>query len=150
MNIWLTYKPDALISEWRDLRKEIEDPSLSELEILEKVEHHFAMMPRGSRNIDYYTPKNWQSPWEIIHHKLYCNNAVTLMQYYTLVLCPNIDKDKIQIYLIEDNQDEYVVLVYDNKYLLNYFFGTVIDFQKNRSLFKINQTILKDEIPKIT
>lgn len=150
MSIWLTNKPDILISDWRELRKRLEDPSLSEIEILELVEKHFAMMPRGSRSIDYYTPKNWQSPWEIIHHKLYCNNAVTLMQYYTLTLCPGIDVSKIQIYLIEDDQDEYVVLVYDNKYLLNYYYGEVLDFSKHRHLFKINQTIHKNEIPKIS
>ena len=147
MSDWNNLSSSDLIAMWSEFRHELDKMDLSEDDILAKVVDFWSTTPRGGRTVDYYTPDSWPSPWEILHYRTYCKSSVSLMMYYTLVLLDTIDEEKIELYRI-DEDDEYVIPVYDNKYVLNYEYAKLTDINEIdiNNLTKIN----KNDIHKVS
>lgn len=66
----------------------------------------------SSRIIDYYTPQNWPSPWEILEFTVLCKSCLTILMYYTFKLS-NINGN-YEILLIDDTEDCYLILIIDD------------------------------------
>ena len=144
MSKWNNQAPSALISSWRRHR---ETTSLLTIEdALQEIVKYWASCPRATRCIDYYTPDTWPTPWEILSDKMYCNNTVSLMMYYTIkMLFPD---ENIKLYLIDSDSDEYIVPVLGDS-LLNFDYQSVLSFKKEKKNFKVIGRIREDEIPKV-
>lgn len=132
------------ISEWRLFRE-----SISELSIPSKVDctvDFFKSLPVSSRRIDFYSPETWPSPWEIFAESLFCKSSITLLFYYTLTIVePDIN---IELEVIDDGEDMYIVPVWENEYILNYIPGKIID-RKSATDLTYKQLIDKREIRKL-
>lgn len=121
MSEWNCSSPENRIAKWKNFRDEIFD--LEGEELLNKTAEFFADVPIGSRYIDYYTPATWPTPWEILYDKLFCQNTVSLLIYDTLSL--QMDKERVEMILIEDDKDRFLAPLIDKKYLLNYVLGEI-------------------------
>jgi len=121
MSEWNCSTPEERISRWKSFREEIS--ALEDADLLNKTAQFFASVPVETRYIDYYTPSSWPTPWEILYDKLFCRNSVSLLIYDTL--CLTLGKDRVELILIDDDRDRFLVPLVDKKCLLNYLLGEV-------------------------
>jgi hypothetical protein len=92
-------------------------------------------MPIGSRSLDYYIPNTWPSPWEILFRGTFCHSSISLLIYYTLVM---IDQDfDVELLLIDDGDDRYLLPLIDKKYILNYELGSVSTLSELEKCFTV-------------
>ena len=118
--MWNTINNDECLRLWKELRDSIQNLSLDDK--LKEVANFTSSMPFGHRTIDYYSPWDWPTPWEILYHSMFCTSSISLLIYHTLSL---VDKSVIELYLVEDD-DVYLLPVINNTYVLNYELGKVI------------------------
>lgn len=121
---WNNIASDERISLWKGFRKELENTDLQDR--LEKTAKYWAGAPLGARSLDFYTPESWPDPWAILHHGSFCQNSISLLIYHTLLLSSD-DGCNADIYLIDDGNDRYLIVVIDDKHVLNYVLGSVVD-----------------------
>lgn len=143
MSFWNNSNPEERIALWRDFREEIQNLPLEEQ--LNRVAGFFADLPIGSRCIDFYTPSTWPTPWEILHYRLFCENAASLLMYHTLALL--LKDSKVEIVLIEDDRNRYLVPIIDNKYILNIVPGQISKIHD--VTFKVIDRFEDESIPTI-
>lgn len=112
---------------------------------LDEVAKYAQNIPIRSRMIDYYTPEDWPSPWEILSERLFCHSGTSLLICYTIKL---INSDcNLTIELIDDGEDIYLVPVVDNKHVLNYQLGVVSnkdDLPEVKTIKVFSDKVLKD------
>ena len=64
------------LNQWRELRYN----ATSEQEVLEA----FSQVKILPRYLDYWTPKDWPNPFEIIEHGYFCSTGIAILLYQTL------------------------------------------------------------------
>lgn len=121
MSRWNTLSSTEALAEWKSFRKNLNGNTA-----LEDVATHFFDVPLGARCVDYYTPENWLSPWEILSFKAYCRSNVTLLMYYSIVLS-ELPGYAAEVALIDDFADIFLVLIINKKHVLNFELGKVTD-----------------------
>jgi len=104
---------------WGEFRDSLKTLQFNEKII--KIAQFFQSVPIASRQVDYYTPESWQTPWELLHYGQSCPSSISLLMVYTLQLLGETD---FKILLIDDD-DLYLVPYIQNKYILNYILGEV-------------------------
>ena len=87
-----------------------------------KLAQFFQTVPIASRQLDYYTPESWPTPWELLHYGQSCPSSISLLMVYTLKL---IGEDDFKILLIDDSADLYLVPLVNDTHILNYILGEV-------------------------
>lgn len=138
--------PDAeRLRLWKSLREDIVSLPLDQK--LASVSKFFANMPYGTRSIDYYSSESWPTPWEIIFHGNLCRSSISLLIFYTFSLSHSIDK--IELQLIDDGADEYLLPVINDQFVLNYELGMVSNYSNVESEFSVKQTFTEQQIKKI-
>jgi len=128
---------------WKNLRTEIKSLPLEEQ--LSEIAKFCKTMPIGHRSIDYYTPKDWPTPWEILFHGTFCTSSISLLMFHTLVM---VDRKPI-LHLIDDNGDLFLLPVIDYQYILNYELGEVSSYSELIRNFKVLDTFTPDRIKSI-
>jgi hypothetical protein len=121
MSEWNNSSAEERLEKWREFRESLED--LSEEDLLNNVAEFFAAVPIGARCIDFYTPESWPNPWELLYHKLFCTNSISLLIYHTL--CVSLDKNRVEILLVETKEDRFLLPIVDKKHIFNYELGKV-------------------------
>jgi hypothetical protein len=121
MSSWNCSTPEERIARWKEFRDTISNED--EDVLLNSIAQFFADVPVGARSIDFYTPESWPTPWEILYHKLFCANSISLLIYYTLTLV--LDEDRVELILIDDDTDRFIVPLLDKKRILNYVLGEI-------------------------
>ena len=106
-----------------------------------------ADMPFGPRSIDYYTPSEWPTPWEILYHGSMCTSSISLLMYYTLVMV-NAELD-VELYLVEDADGQYLLPVVNDQFVLNYELGKVSMCSDINNLYTVLQVFPKSRIKTI-
>ena len=132
MSAWNNSTPEERMEKWREFREQF--PGMQEEEVLNSIASFFADVPIGSRCIDYYTPESWPSPWELLYHKLFCTNTISLLIYHTL--CISLDKERVEIVLVDVGDDRFLVPLVDKKHIFNIELGKVNNI-KNHPTVKI-------------
>lgn len=142
MIIWHSLTNEEKLFIWRNLRNNIENKDI-EFQ-LEQIAEFFFSVPFGSRSIDYYSPRNWPTPWEILFYGEFCKSSISLLIFYTLTL---VNKDaKIVLLLIDDKDDVYLLPFIDNKFVLNFELGQISSYSEVQKDFRIIKVYSKDEI----
>jgi len=143
--IWnIVYDEERLLL-WKKLREEIKELKIEEQ--LAAVAKFCATIPFGSRTLDYYSPQDWPTPWEILFHGSFCTSSISLLMYYTLVMASE-DID-IELYIVEDDRGIYLLPVIANQYVLNYELGAVNNYPEIEPDIKVLQKYTKEQIKKI-
>lgn len=133
MSQWINTTPEQRIKQWKTFRESLESLPLEKQ--CDSVADFFSTMPIGARTIDYYTPESWPTPWEILYNKTYCKNTISILMYDTLQIINNTPR--IELQLINDEQDTYLVPVIDNNIVLNHILGEVSKLDEFNSLYQI-------------
>lgn len=131
---------------WKTLREDIEGVDF-DLQ-LHSIAKFCAEMPIGHRTVDYYTPDDWPTPWEILFHGTFCPSSVSLLIFHTLCLLPD-NGHTFELYLVED-EDVYLLPVIDNQFVLNYQLGAVNRYSEVCMNFKVLKKIPQTAIKIIT
>ncbi len=143
--IWNTIPNEERLRLWKNLRESIAEKSTEGQ--LTDVAKFCSTIPFGSRSVDYYTPADWPTPWEILFYGSFCTSSISLLIYYTLVLLPTtID---IELLLVEDDEDVYLLPFIDNQFILNYELGQVSKYPEIQDNFKVLRRYSRDEVKTI-
>jgi hypothetical protein len=143
---WNTIPSAERLHLWKSLRTDIQELALEAQ--LKKVAEFCSKIPYGARTIDYYTPESWPTPWEILYNGIFCTSSISLLMFYTLSLIPNF-KDKIALILVNDGTDIFLLPLVNDKYILNYILGSVVEIDNFKDNLKIINTFTPDKIKKV-
>lgn len=144
--IWNTIPNDERLRLWKQLRVDSKDKCL--MEQLSSIAKFCSNIPFGARTIDYYNSDSWPTPWEILFYGSFCKSSISVLMFYTLTLLPS--EKTIELFLIDDNGDIYLLPVIDNHSILNYHLGEISTYSNICHEFKIIKKYTKEEIPPIT
>jgi hypothetical protein len=143
--IWNSLSDEERLCLWKKLRADIKDLTLDEK--LKEIAKFTAGIPFGSRTLDYYDTQDWPTPWEILYHGSFCKSSISLLIYYTLSL---LDADvEVELELIEDGGDLYLVPVVQDTFLLNYHLGEVVYYSDVAQEFDTKKVFKQEQIKKI-
>lgn len=142
---WNNIPDDERLHLWKILRKDISTLPLDEQ--MATVAKFFANMPYGARSIDYYSPGEWPTPWEIIFHGSLCKSSISLLIFYTFSLLHTTHE--VELHLVNDGIDEYLLPVIDDHFVLNYQLGMVSNYSDVSTEFTDKQTFTEQQIKKI-
>lgn len=121
MRNWNNISSQDRIILWRKFREDIK----SDVKYIPNICKFFQDFPIGGRSLDFYNPKSWPTPWEILHHGTFCKNSISLLVYYTIKL---IDEDvDVKMFIIDDSDDRFIVPVINDVTVLNYHSGLPCD-----------------------
>ena len=143
---WNNTPDDEKLRLWKNLRNDIAELSLDNQ--LTTVAKFFSTIPYGSRSIDYFSPIDWPTPWEIIFHGSLCKSSISLLIFYTFRLLHT--EDTVELKLINDGSDEYLIPVINNTFVLNYELGKVNNCQDIASEIQILTTYTEQDIKTIS
>lgn len=143
--IWNIITGDVCLQLWKKLRDEIEDLTVDGQ--LAKIAEFCSSMPIGSRTLDYHSPMNWPTPWEILYYNSFCTSSISLLIFYTLTLLPN-DKT-VELLLVEDLDGIYLLPLVNNQFVLNYHLGEVSKYSGINKDFEVLRKYSQEEVKKI-
>lgn len=123
--MWNTVHGEDRLILWKKLRADLKDMPLEKQ--LQEVAKFCAGIPFGARSLDYYSPADWPTPWEILYHGSFCTSSISLLIYYTLAMVPI--SAKLDLYLVEDDAGVYLLPVIDDHFVLNRELGQVSTYQ---------------------
>ena len=127
---------------WRDIRK---DDSLSLQQILET----FSKTEPLPRYLDYYTPKSWPNPFEIISEGYLCQSGITLVLTATLLYKKILSEGELLLPVISNNinGNTGLVCIQDNQ-VYNFIPDQVVsrDYLLEHSTVFQNHKIHSDEL----
>jgi len=144
--IWTSIPNDERLRLWKNLRKDIQELDLEQK--LAKVAEFCSRMPIGSRSLDYYSPADWPTPWEILYHGSFCTSSISLLIFYTLTLVS--DELDVQLELIEDSSGVYLIPVIEDHFVLNYELGKISIYSEICDSFDTLQVYEKSQIKTLT
>lgn len=144
--IWNAIPNDERLHLWKKLRDDLKALALREQ--LNEVAKFCSEMPFGSRTLDYYSPLDWPTPWEILFHGSFCTSSISLLMYYTFTLVPV--NEKIELHLVEDDDGVYLLPVINDQFVLNYELGKVSTYPEIKDSFTVLKIYQKEQIKTIT
>lgn len=117
--------------EWQKFRNNELSKNLSDKDHLQMVVDWWSKAPLSSRSIDPYDPDTWPSGWELVMNGDICEFSMALGMEQTLLLRDGRwTPERVQLWLISDEENIKLVVVIDNKWFLNYFHGILFDCSK--------------------
>ena len=144
--IWNTIPNDERLHLWKKLRDDIKDHTLTQQ--LEEIAKFCSQMPFGSRTLDYYSPEDWPTPWEILFHGSFCTSSISLLMFYTLELLNT--QLQIELHLVEDDDGIFLLPIVDNQFVLNFELGAVNNYVDIQDDITVLQKYTKNQIKNIT
>jgi len=123
--------PVERLRHWKLFRTSLDETS-TDKEQLNEIMQYWYQYPVTSRYIDPHTPELWPSPWEMSQENQYCASAMAIMMEQSLLLS-NDDRwtpERLSLkYIIDDDAGaDGIILVVDDKYVLNYNQDDIINF----------------------
>ena len=117
------------IKEWRDFRKDIKN--LSSDEQILGVVNYWSKMPVVNFVLNYNEYDKWPTAWELITEGYFDSISIAYLMMETLVICGwNKDRFKLE-YIKPDDSSEYImVLIIDNRLVLNYSYNEVYNIDE--------------------
>lgn len=143
---WNTIPNDERLHLWKKLRTDIKGLEL--VEQLSFIAKFCETIPYGARSLDYYSPTEWPTPWEIFFHNSFCKNSVSLIIFHTLTML-NTD-DNIELWVVKDNEGDYLIPIVNNQFILNYEPGEVSNYSDICDYFIVMQKFSRTQIKIIT
>lgn len=116
------------IGEWRDFRKNIKN--LSEEEQINQVVNYWSKMPIVNFVLNYNEYEKWPTAWELITDGYFDTVSIAYLMMETLIIC-GWDKNRFRLeYIKPDENSEYLmVLIIDDKFILNYSYNEVYNIE---------------------
>ena len=130
------HSPNDRLSIWRNLRQK-------EFNTSKDLIAEYKDIKVLSRYIDYYTPKSWPNPFEIVSEGYFCHSGVTLLITSHLLHQNFISSNEIQLPVISNNIDgTHGLVLVDNNDVYNFVPGKIIDLdyvKENSTIFTVHK-----------
>ena len=111
------------LREWFKLKESLNGQDLSTICI--EVDRFWQRVPISTYYLHPDVIEEWPNPWELINDNNYCYYGRALGMVYTLLLLGVKDVDFVDA--IDDNKVNVVVVIVDDKFILNYWPNSVVD-----------------------
>jgi len=126
---------------WRELRQK-------QHQTIDDVLLDFSEIKILSRYLDYYTPKSWPTPFEIVSEGYFCQSGITLILTATLIYKKFLSEQQISLPVISNNitGNTGLVLLSNNK-VYNFTHGEICSWdyvKENATIFQINEINSQD------
>ena len=136
-----THSPTDRLRIWREIRQK-------EYLSIDDLVQEFQDIKILPRYLDYYTPKSWPNPFEIVTEGFLCQTGVTLLLTATLINKNFITSNELTFPVISNNitGDSGIVLL-DNNKVFNFSPGKIEEWdfvKENATIFqthKLNKEI---------
>jgi hypothetical protein len=117
------------ILEWRKFRQTLGD--LSESEQLTEICKFWANAPLTTYALDWDAPESWPTAWQLISEGNFDSIVIAYLMEQTLILA-GWDPSRMKLAYLHNNSiaDQMMVVLVDDKWLLNYSIGEVYDYTK--------------------
>lgn len=123
--------PGERLRHWKIFRSSLDD-TLTDEEHLLMTARYWQQYPQVGRYIDPYDPAQWPTPWEMLYENQYCLSSLSYMMEQTLLKSADgrWNSDRLKLLYIDSKElsEEFIVLVADNKYVVNYELDRIINF----------------------
>ena len=117
---------DQIVSQWKSLRKEI--TGINKNERISKTISFWKYAPLVNFVLNYNEYMRWPTPWDIIHDNFYDSISIAYLMSQTLLMSGDDESEHEFRYVkINDETDYLMILVINQKYVLNYSYDSVID-----------------------
>tara|TARA_B100001057_G_scaffold498694_1_gene606599 strand:+ start:3181 stop:3612 length:432 start_codon:yes stop_codon:yes gene_type:complete len=126
---------------WRELRQ-------TKFSNIEDLVAEYKSIKLVSRYLDYYTPKSWPDPFEIVNQGYFCQSGVTLIMVSHLIYADFISSDVLEFPVISNNINGNDGLVFlDKDKVYNFEIGKISDwdFVKDNSTIFSTHKLKKDQ-----
>jgi len=143
--MWNTIHEGERLRLWKDLREDLKEKDLEYQ--LTAVAKFCSQIPFGSRTLDYYSPQDWPTPWEILFYSSFCTSSISLLMFYTLSMVQA--NATLELYLVEDVDGLYLLPVIDKCFVLNYELGMVSKYPEIENNIKVLKVYTQDQIKTI-
>ena len=131
-----THTPQDRLRVWRDLRND-------QSQTLESILKEFSQIKVCPRYIDYYTPKSWPTPFEIVSEGYFCQSGITIVLLSTLLHKGFIIEGEIDLCVISNNTNGNTGLVgIQNNNVYNFEKDKIVDIEylkENATIFHNNR-----------
>jgi hypothetical protein len=130
MNPFLLDPKDRL-GNWKELRAALS--GLPEDEQLKTVAEYWAKAPLDKFAYDIDQPDTIPSPWEMVSDGNWCRNSVAIGMEFTLRLA-GWSPSRLRLAMMRDwdISEQIIVLIIDDSRVLNYSYGSVVEYPKTR------------------
>ena len=115
-----THTTQEILADWRDLRSGISHLPVEQQ--IQAVAEFIAPIPYGARTVDYSSPTEWPTPWDILANRQFCTSSISLLAYHTLAM---VSDAVLSLDLIDDGGTLYLVVVVDGL-VINFYPGVAI------------------------
>lgn len=112
---------ETRLQSWHDLKENIKISDLKTKVI--KIDDWWQNAPTINHYLHLKDTTNWPDPWELLVENLYCNVAKALGICYTLYMTG--EKNFQMVTATDEMGNDVVLVIVDNKYILNYWPNTV-------------------------
>ena len=126
---------ETRLQSWHDLKEDIKISDLKTKVI--KIDSWWQNAPTVNHYLHLKDTTNWPDPWELLVENLYCNVAKALGMCYTLYMTG--EKNFQMVTAVDEMGNDVVLVIVDDKYILNYWPNTVE--MNNMSDFTIKDKI---------
>lgn len=134
--------PKHLAAKWRDLRSSLTDDK-TDIEHLSAVAEFWSKAPIVNPFLNWDDTKTWSDPWELISEMTFDVNSIAIGMEYTLLLSSDqrwsSDRLKPSLAYLKDRSNQYMVLIADDRYVLNHAYNMVIHLDDGLKDFVITQ-----------
>jgi len=126
-SVWYGNASQKILA-WRELRQELLNKKLEE--VIDYVNDWWTFSPWVKKTLDPYKPETWPNPWDMLNRGEFCRSAIALGQAYTLWL--SVPNANTELWLVNNfsEKDIHLVVVIDEKYVLNYTLGQVLTVEE--------------------
>lgn len=120
---------------WKEFRNSL--ATMDEESRLKSVAEFWAKAPLVSIAYDPSDATKWLTPWEMLKHNEWCRSSVAIAMESTLRL-GGFPEDRMTLKLIIDRniQEMLLVLIIDDKWILNYDWGYIRPYKKTHTVLK--------------
>lgn len=135
-----THSSSDRLKLWRDIRQQ-------DFLSVDTLVEQFKDIKILSRYLDYYTPKSWPSPFEIVTEGYFCQTGITILLTSTLINKNFISSSELCFPVISNNinGDSGIVLLDDDK-VYNFTPGKIESWEfvkENATVFQTHKLDIK-------
>jgi hypothetical protein len=135
MNFFLLSGSQRILA-WRQFRSALQ--GLSELQQLDEVAKFWGDAPLQTYVVDWDKAHEWPCAWQLIHDGDFDSNIIALLMEQTLILV-GWNPERLKLMYVKDSaiEEQMMILVIDERWVLNYSYYEVFELSKIQNHFTI-------------
>lgn len=122
--------PKERVRHWRDFRLSFTKDETDSEQLIKTV-NYWQQFPTLNYLLDVDFPNKWPTTWELIMKGDFCVSSFAYLMEQTLLMSDDRwTQDRLQLVYIDDraNSTQLMIVVVDNKYVINYSYNEVNNF----------------------